>query len=287
MIAPNPATNATADAQRISRDHINSLPIRVYEGAVVLVRDDAALRTIMPRLEAERCLGFDTESRPAFRKGEAYPISLLQLATADCVYLFQLQRLKRTGPLFNILSRNDILKVGVALHDDVRKLRELRDFKPAGFVEISDHTQRHGILNTGLRSLTGHFLQFRISKRAQVTNWARPTLTSAQIQYAATDAWVSRELYLALLRERIIPADRAAVCRLDPPASPATDGRGGDPQAAARAAPRAGRPAAAANTPEDSPPAAGRSRRRRSRRGGRRRGPEKGTGESPGQKALP
>ena len=67
---------------------------------------------------------------------------------------------------------------------------------PAGFVEIADLTAKLKYENRGLRALAALLLKGRISKAAQVTNWARESLDARQIRYAATDAWISREIYL-------------------------------------------------------------------------------------------
>lgn len=181
--------------RRIDKEAINRLPLKAYEGPIILAEDQAAMEAAVSILRSEQLLGFDTESRPAFKKGENYGVSLLQLAGSNAVYLFQLTRYEDLSPLFELLENPAIAKAGVAIHDDIRKLNELRPFKAAGFIEIADITQKSGIVNTGLRSLTAFFLGFRISKRAQVSNWARQKLTSAQTQYAATDAWTSRRLY--------------------------------------------------------------------------------------------
>lgn len=190
------ASDAGDDSsRRIDKAAINNLPLKAYEGPIILAEDQAAMEAATSELSRERILGFDTESRPAFKKGENYGVSLLQLAGANAVYLFQLTRYEDLAPLFRLLEDPGIVKAGVAINDDIRKLNELRPFKAGGFIEIADITQKSGIVNTGLRSLTAFFLGFRISKRAQVSNWARQKLTSAQIQYAATDAWTSRRLY--------------------------------------------------------------------------------------------
>lgn len=170
-----------------------------YDGKVRVVRDGPEADAVLRELAREPILGFDTETRPTFKKGQSYPVSLLQLAAPRCVYLFQLLQLDQLDRFAPLLADRNCRKAGVALHDDIKKLQEVIDFKAAGFIEISDITQRMGIVNTGLRSLAGHFLHRRISKGAQVTNWARKRLTDAQITYAATDAWISRELYVHLL----------------------------------------------------------------------------------------
>jgi ribonuclease D len=200
---------ANAELTRISKDHINSMPLWSYEGPTVVVRDDANMAIAAAALAKEPVLGFDTESRPSFRRGDNFPVSVLQLAASGQVFVIQLATLTDPSPVLDVLANPALLKVGIALHDDIRKMQEWAAFKPAGFVEIADFTQKFGILNTGLRSLAAHFLQIRISKRAQVSNWARRELTAAQIQYAATDAWVSRQLFITLQHQHIIPETTA------------------------------------------------------------------------------
>ncbi|MFO7724007.1 MAG: 3'-5' exonuclease [Oceanipulchritudo sp.] len=178
---------------------MNSLPLEAYEGPVALVDSPSSLAAALRELRKEYVLGFDTESRPAFKKGQNYQASLIQLAGESRVWLFQIKKLPSLDELWDLLADGNIIKAGVAIADDIKKLKDLQDFQPRGFVEIADLTQQAGILNTGLRSLAGLLLNFRISKRAQVSNWARSELSEAQVQYAATDAWVSRRLYLHML----------------------------------------------------------------------------------------
>jgi len=182
----------------ISKEVINELPLSRYDGPIVLVKTPGEMHVAVSELKKEKILGFDTETRPSFRPGKSYPPALLQLGGAEKVYLFQLQKLEDLSPVLEVLSDPDIIKVGVAIRDDVRKLRELRDFFPAGFVELAEITHKADIVNTGLRSLAGIFLGVRISKGAQVSNWSRDNLTDAQTVYAATDAWISREIFMRL-----------------------------------------------------------------------------------------
>ncbi len=183
----------------ISKEVINDLPLSRFDGPIELIHTQGQLNVAVAELKKEKILGFDTETRPSFKRGRSYPPALLQLGGAEKVYLFQLQRLEDISPVLEVLANPDIVKVGVAIRDDVRKLREMKDFYPAGFVELADITQKADIVNTGLRSLAGIFLGVRISKGAQVSNWSRDHLTEAQTVYAATDAWISREIYIKLL----------------------------------------------------------------------------------------
>ena len=181
---------------KISRDAVNQLPIHRYDGPIEIISDEQSLNRALEELKNEPLLGFDTESRPVFRRGENSMPSLLQLAGKDKVWLFQLQLLPDLAPLFSVLADPKRIKMGIAIRDDIRKLNELHSFNDGGFLELANVTQKAGIVNTGLRKLVALFLGFRISKGAQVSNWARTRLTPAQINYAATDAWVSRELYV-------------------------------------------------------------------------------------------
>ena len=180
----------------ISKEEVNRLPLVRYGGEIHLVRTPDELTTALRALRRETVLGFDTETRPSFHKGQSHPPSLVQLAGENAVYLFQLNQLNGKKALNRIYSNNRVIKAGIAIKDDIRKLHDMSPIKPRAFFEISDITQPLGIINTGLRSLAGIFLKCRISKGAQITNWSRRELTAAQIRYAATDAWISRRLFL-------------------------------------------------------------------------------------------
>ena len=185
-------------SRKISREELNVLPLYKYTGVIHLIKEEKELLSAVEALQGESILGFDTETRPAFRRGENYKPCLLQLAGPDEVYLFQLDVLKNVRPLFFLLSQEHIRKVGIAIRDDIRKLKEIISFEERGFVEIGDLAKKLEITYTGLRTLCALLLRVRISKKAQTSNWSRQPLTPAQITYAATDAWVCREIYLRL-----------------------------------------------------------------------------------------
>jgi ribonuclease D len=186
--------------ERISKEEINELPIRTFPGTIRLVQTHEELEKAIPPLRRETILGFDTETKPTFRKGVVHNPALLQLATGRTVYLIRLNLLERCDELLPILSSPNCLKVGVAVRDDIIGLQKISPFEASGFVDIATLGKNLGIQTIGLRSLTAIFLKFRISKKAQVSNWARRELSSSQVHYAATDAWVSRKIFLKLRR---------------------------------------------------------------------------------------
>jgi ribonuclease D len=183
--------------RRMSKDEINACPIKRWNGRISVVRNKDELAAAMHKLAGHTLLGFDTETRPAYKKGESYQPSLLQLANDNEVFIFQLKHLGLSKPLCRILADPAIIKAGVSLDYDIRELKKLSPFKPAGFKDLGDLAKKAGIKNHGLRGLAAVLLGIRISKGAQTSNWSRDVLTRQQIGYAATDAWVGRKLYLA------------------------------------------------------------------------------------------
>jgi len=183
----------------ISKDEISALPLRSYTGTIHVMDSDAKMSAAVRALGSEKVLGFDTETRPAFKKGESYPPSLVQLAASNSVYLFQLQHIGSYGPLAGILSDERVLKAGVAVADDIKKLRAVFPFEPSGFIELSCLSAKAGIKNAGVRSLAALLFGFRISKHTKCSRWDASTLSRTQITYAGTDAWICREIYFTLL----------------------------------------------------------------------------------------
>ncbi len=184
--------------RRMSKEEINASPMAQWTGPTCVVRTRDELAAAMARLDGHTLLGFDTETRPAYTKGESYQPSLLQLATDEEVFIFQFKQLGLAKPLRKLLADPTIIKTGVALDYDIRELVKMAHFKAAGFMDLGDLAKKAGIKNHGLRGLAAVLLGFRISKGAQTSNWAKDVLDPHQIQYAATDAWVGRKLYLAL-----------------------------------------------------------------------------------------
>lgn len=190
--------------KHITKAEINELPMKAYDGAIHLYNTETEADEAAAKLLDETLLGFDTETRPAFRKGESYDPSLLQLATENEVYLFQIQQCGLTPNLIKVLSSPDIIKAGVALERDVDELQALEPFQADGFVELATPAKKAEIKNLGLRGLTALLFDFRISKKEQVSNWARKELTESQQTYAATDAWLGRKIYLAFEKQGLV-----------------------------------------------------------------------------------
>jgi len=185
----------------IEADLLNELPLVSYEGKIIIVEDLETLQRELPNIKSEKVLGFDTETRPSFQKGKNYPISILQLCGEHCVWIIRLNALsEHIREIYEILEDANIVKAGLAINGDLNGLAALAELKHKGMEDVSIYTRKMGMLNTGLKNLSAILLGVRISKGAQTSNWASETLTDRQIKYAATDAWISRKLYLEAIR---------------------------------------------------------------------------------------
>jgi len=182
----------------MERDEINKLPLYRYPGKIHLIQTPSGLAGAIDVLMGEEILGFDTETRPAFKKGESYSPALIQIASSNAVYIFQLNTLKFRQKLRTILAKKTIIKAGVAPEFDVRQLQNLGKFRAAGFVDLAKMAKTVGLKHFGLRGMAAALLGIRIAKGAKKSNWANRKLSEHQLHYAATDAWISREIYLHL-----------------------------------------------------------------------------------------
>jgi ribonuclease D len=187
------------DTPALSKEEINRLPLFSYSGNIVQVADRETFDLALERLRRESILGFDTETRPSFRKGSTHSPALIQLACGDAVYLFFLRQLQFGPELAGILADPGIIKAGVAIQDDMRCLAALYSFEVAGAIDLSILARKNGLRVYGLRPMAAELLRLRVSKSARCSNWEKQPLTPRQISYASTDAWISREIYLHML----------------------------------------------------------------------------------------
>jgi ribonuclease D len=193
----------------IAHAELMQLPVLQYDGPIHLLKTPAELARALHHIRRERVVGLDTETPPTFKKGQSHPPALVQIATAHAVYLFPLARLDCSAALAAILSDPAIAKAGIAIGRDLLELRRLFPFHAANVTDLGQIARRHGIKQTGARNLAGLFLGGRILKSARTSNWARPRLSEKQLRYAATDAWVCRQLYLHFQQLGMLPAATA------------------------------------------------------------------------------
>jgi len=182
----------------ITKEELEELPLVKFTGEIVVVEDPEHFRIVAEELKNEKIIGFDTETKPSFKKGTRHEVALLQLSTNDKAYLIRLNKTGFNGELVKLMSDPDVLKAGVGIRDDIRALKRLRDFEPAGFVEVQDFAQEAGLENISLKKLAALVMKVRVSKRQRLSNWEAEALTESQLNYAATDAWAALLIYEGL-----------------------------------------------------------------------------------------
>jgi ribonuclease D len=189
----------------ITAEEINNLPLRTFHGKTTVISDPDQLVRAVKDIESNEVVGFDTETRPSFKKGQVFQVSLLQLAIPKKVFLIRLNQTGVTRELAALFSNPKIIKTGVGIRDDLKALQKLRNFEPARCYDLSTLAKKAGLQVESVKKLTALLLGFRISKSAQTSNWEVVTFTKKQIEYAATDAWVCLELF-----HKLKPKDPAA-----------------------------------------------------------------------------
>jgi len=185
--------------ENITAEELAEHELSWFKGEIVLVDNLKTFYEVFPRLLRSDLLGFDTETRPTFKKGKKNAVSLIQLSTGDLACLFRINKIGMPNELVDLLSDPVVIKAGVAVHDDVRFLKGVRKFAPEGFVDLQTLVKDFGIQSSGLKKLAAIVLGFRISKRQQVTDWEAEQLSEAQQIYVATDAWVCHQIYKKLI----------------------------------------------------------------------------------------
>lgn len=182
----------------ITKEEVAGLDLIQFEGPIHVIDSVESFEREIDNIVREPILGIDTETRPSFKKGTMYPTSLIQLSTLEQAWILRVSRMGYPKKLLELLSGEDPLKVGVSLHDDLRRLRSDFKFEPQGFLDLQQYVEAFRIEEKGLKKLSGIVLGRRISKSQQVSNWNADNLTEAQLRYAATDAWICLMIYYKL-----------------------------------------------------------------------------------------
>ena len=185
--------------QSITIEEINTLPLLQFSGEIVIVDNETILERAINELKGETILGFDTETKPSFLKGVSHKVCLLQLSTDNKCYLFRLNKIGLTNEIRQILSSPNIIKAGAATTDDIKGLQQLGSFEAHGFLDLQKMALQKGIKDIALKKMAAILLGYRISKRQKLTNWEIAEYTPSQQIYAATDAWVSKQIYDKLI----------------------------------------------------------------------------------------
>lgn len=180
---------------KFDKSIINSLPLVTFPGKIIVVLNEYEAERAVEYLLTCDVLGVDTETRPAFRKGNNHKVALLQVATRKECFLFRLNHLGLPKSLLRLLSNKQVPMIGLSWHDDLMSLHRREQFEPGWFIDIQDIIGNLGIVDKSLQKLYANLFGEKISKRQRLTNWEADVLTDRQKEYAAIDAWACIKLY--------------------------------------------------------------------------------------------
>ena len=188
-------------------EDIENLQLGYFKGRIDVIDAPGHLMdSAISYLAGQEILGFDTETRPVFNSHQHnHGVALLQLSGEDRACLFRVQKVGIPPKLAEVLGSPDILKIGAASHDDVRALQRIAQFREQSYVDLQKIAWQWGIADKSVKKLAAIIMGFKISKTQQTSNWEAEKLTEAQIRYAATDAWVCRQMYCKLLQSEKSP----------------------------------------------------------------------------------
>ena len=171
------------------KERIQSLPLTKFEGRVFVITTESDADKAVDYLMKQPILGFDTETRPSFKKWQRHTVSLLQVSTHDTCFLFRLHLTGMTKSIIRLLEDRNITKVGLSLRDDFHQLHERSPFNVGTFIDLQDEVKEIGVQDASLQKIFANLLGGKISKSQQLSNWEADILTDGQKTYAATDAW--------------------------------------------------------------------------------------------------
>ena len=187
---------------KYDKEDIPMLPSVGFTGKIIVVMTANEAKKAVDYLLSQDVLGVDTETRPSFRKGENYQVSLLQVSSREICFLFRLNLMGMPPAVIRLLENKEVPMVGLSWHDDLTMLRRRANFEPGRFIDIQDMVGDLGIVDLSLQKLYANLFHQRISKRQRLSNWNADVLNDKQKLYAATDAWACIKLYDEIRRLR-------------------------------------------------------------------------------------
>lgn len=179
----------------ITKNEINELAIEVFNGEIIVIDDVDDVEGAVEYLKQFKVIGFDTETRPVFRKNVTRKVALMQLATMDKCFLFRLNRIQYPDVLDDIICNNEVMKVGLSLRDDFAALRQRSDCSPLNFVDLQSFVKDYDIKEMSLQKIYAILFNKKIAKNQRLSNWEAKVLKDSQKMYAAIDAWASLRIY--------------------------------------------------------------------------------------------
>ncbi len=179
----------------ITKEEITRLNVEEFKGRIITIETKEDAEKAVEYLLCFPAVGFDTETRPSFKKGQRYKVSLMQVSTDDTCFLFRLNKIGIPDSIERLLRSESTLKIGLSLRDDFGAIRKRTNIEPVNFLDLQNYVGRFGIEDASLQKIYAILFQKKISKGQRLTNWEAAELTEPQKKYAALDAWACLKIY--------------------------------------------------------------------------------------------
>lgn len=189
----------------LSKEQLAQMPVVAFHGRITVVNTPEQAHAALGVLSEQKAVGFDTETKPNFHKGQNNTVALVQLATADHSYLFRINKMGFFQELIDFFENPAVTKVGLSIKDDFHNLHKLAPFDPQGFIELQDAVKSYEIGEASLQKVYGIIFGERISKAQRLSNWEAPSLSNGQQSYASIDAWACLKIYNTLSQGSFLP----------------------------------------------------------------------------------
>lgn len=186
----------------ISKEQLSQLPPVLFDGEITVVESERNIKEAINEIRGEGIVGFDTETRPSFKKGVSHQVALIQVSTLNKSYLLRINKLGINSDILEFLEDRSVTKIGLSLKDDMRMLHKICEFSPQGFIDLQNIVKDYSIADTSLQKVFGIVFGSKISKGQRLTNWEAEELTLGQMNYAAIDAWACLKIYNELVHNR-------------------------------------------------------------------------------------
>ena len=188
-------------ALSISKEELSELPTVVYPGEIIVINTAEEAKAALEVISGYSVIGFDTETKPSFKKGYTNKVALIQIATDDACYLFRINKFGLIDEIIDLFQNTNVLKVGLSLRDDYMVMHKSREFGHENFIDLQNFVRSYGISDSSLQKIYGIVFNGRISKGQRLSNWEAETLSPSQQMYAAIDAWACLKIYQSLVSE--------------------------------------------------------------------------------------
>lgn len=191
----------------ITKEQLSKLPAAQFQGEIRLIENEQEIVAAVSELRNAGTIGFDTETRPSFRKGQSNTVSLVQLSTREVCYLFRINHVGLASPIIELLEDPSVTKIGLSIHDDFHNLNKITHIEPQGFIELQNFVKDYGIADNSLTKIYAVIFGKRISKGQRLTNWEAEHLTTSQQSYAALDAMACIQIFDYISSGKFNPCD--------------------------------------------------------------------------------